>query len=130
MNTNCDFHCNFQIQKPALYCFDESSITLRGQAELTSIPSLKKWINDSGNTSFNILGYELTVDQNCVVIITSLDEVGCGSGIGNTDAISKPLPIASVAAGVAAGVALLLIIVAIAVIFVLLRRMKRKTIIR
>ena len=127
MNAYCYFHCKFQILKPALYCFDESSITLRGQAEITSIPYLEEWVNNGGSTNLYILGYNLTVDQNCMVTITSLDEVGCGVGVGSSGTISGALPIIPVAAGVAAGVVLLLIIAAIAVIAALQnKRRKRK----
>eukprot|EP00731_Ephydatia_muelleri_P028197 Em0019g1070a len=129
LNTYCDFQCTIQILKPALYCFDESSITLRGQVELTSIPYLEKWVNDGEGITINILGYKLTVDQNCMVTITSLDEVECGSGLGSPYAISGSLPIIPVAAGgVVAGVVLLLIIAVIAMIAVL--RRKRKIVIR
>eukprot|EP00731_Ephydatia_muelleri_P028213 Em0019g1086a len=125
VSTYCNFTCTFQILKPALYCFDESSITLRGQAELKSIPYLEKWVNNSTSTTLNILGYDLTVDQNCTVTITSLDEVGCGVGLGSSSTISGALPIIPVAAGVAAGIVLLLIIVVIAVIVVLQNKRKK-----
>ena len=127
MNIYCDFQCKFEIQKAALYCFDESSITLRGQVELTSIPYLEEWVNDGGSITLNILGYKLTVDHNCMLTITSLDEVGCGSGLGSPFAISGSLSIIPVAASVAAGVVLLLIIAVIAMIAVLQnKRMKTK----
>ena len=123
VNTYCDFHCKFQIQKPALYCFDENSITIRGQAELTSTPYLEKWVKDSGSTTFNILGYNLTVDHNCMVTISSLDEVGCGSLFGGpSQTTSTQLP---VAVGVAAAVVLLLIIAVIAVLAMVLNKRKK-----
>ena len=125
VSTYCNFTCTFQILKPILRCFDESSITLRGQAELTSIQYLEKWVNNSRSTTLNILGFDLTVDQNCTVIITSLDAVGCGVGVGSSGTISGALPIIPVAAGVAAGVVLLLIIVVIAVIAVLQNKRKK-----
>eukprot|EP00731_Ephydatia_muelleri_P028201 Em0019g1074a len=130
LNTYCNVQCTIQILKPALYCFDESSITLRGQVELTSIPYLEKWVNDGEGIPINILEYKLTVDQNCMVTITSLDEVGCGSGLGSPYAISGSLPIIPVAAGgVVAGVVLLLIIIAVIAMIAVLRR-KRKIVIR
>ena len=86
-------------------------------------------MNDGEGITINILGYKLTVDQNCMVTITSLDEVECGSGLGSPYAISGSLPIIPVAAGgVVAGVVLLLIIAVIAMIAVL--RRKRKIVIR
>ena len=152
MNTYCDFHCTFQIQKPALYCFDENSINMRGQAELTSTPYLEKWVKDSGSTTLNILGYNLTVDHNCMVTISSLDEVGCGSLFGGQSQTSTQLPVATpsqtstqppvttpsqtltqlpVATGVAAAVVLLLIIAVIAVLaMVLTKRKKSKVTLR
>ena len=83
---------------------------------------------NGGSTTINILGYKLTVDQNCMVTITSLDEVGCGAGLESPYAISGSVPLIPVAVGVVAGVVLLLITAAIAVIAVL--RRKRKIVIR
>ena len=83
-------------------------------------------MNDGEGIPLNILEYKLTVDQNCMVTITSLDEVGCGSPY----AISGSLPIIPVAAGgVVAGVVLLLIIIAVIAMIAVLRR-KRKIVIR
>ena len=121
MNTYC-VHCKFQIQKPALYCFDENSINMRGQAELTSTPYLEKWVKDSGSTTLNILGYNLTVDHNCMVIISSLDEVGCSSLFGGQSQTSTQLPVAT---GVTAAVVLLLIIAVIAVLAMVLNKRKK-----
>ena len=118
--------CGFVIQSPGIYCFDDFSITLRGNLEKSLVAYLQEWVSTKA-TTVQVQGVPLTVDKNCKVIITSLDDAGCNGAVTTAQqATAAPYTTIAIAVGAAVGGLVLFAIIILVVVISYVRRRNAK----
>ena len=132
LTSSCD-ECGITsdiIDKPSFACYPESPtyVTYRARLEGTSetdsgslISLIQDWV--SGGTSIIVTGVLMTVDSECSVAISSLNEGECSST--TTSSSQSPSDTAAIIGGVVAVVIFLIIAITVITIVALVMKNRR-----
>ena len=133
LTSSCD-ECGITsdiIDKPSFACYPESPtyVTYRARLEGTSetdsgslISLIEDWV--SGGTSIIVTGVLMTVDSECSVAISSLNEGECSSST-TTFSSQSPSDTAAIIGGVVAVVIFLIIAITVIAIVALVMKNRR-----